>query len=92
MRLSAVDTLFSLRVGQERVKLQSRLPDLVRLGGALDLGGGGHQLGAEAAPELWRRFNEDYKGKNATREQMGTAMLVAVAFRRIMTDHAFARQ
>ncbi len=77
-RHSLVDRAFpSLRVGTERVGLQSRLPELVR------------ESWTDVPESLWRRFHDasgfvDHRGQ--AREQMGTALLVAVAFRSVMAD------
>ena len=71
MRASELDTMFSLHIGLERVKLQSKFPDLVR----------DPQFQLDASGEL--RFNEGCHNK-AVREQMAMATLVAIAFRKLM--------
>ena len=70
-RSTVLDTMFSLRVGMERVMLQSRMQELVA------------PHGVEAGRELWAKFKDSGRAK-ATREQMATAMLVGVAFKKLM--------
>ncbi len=68
--MSVLNRVFDVEVGLERIKLQSMFPGIVE-----DL--------VETIPDQWRTFNHQCP-TSAVREQMATALLVAVAFSNVM--------
>ena len=71
MKMSVLNSLFSLRVGLERVMIQHRIREILQ------------PTGVSPSEEMWTKFKDPTMQK-ATREQMALSLLVASAFRTML--------